>query len=473
MPSAFVDAVRPFARLVPVVKKPDRSPPFKIRLIYTIIAVIAYLFMMNIPLWGINVEQGVDIFWSLRVILASSRGTLAELGIGPIVTGGLILEILAGSKMINIDLSDPDDRVAFNEAMRGMSVLMILFEASVYVFGGAYGQLDPDKAFAVFLQLVFASALILMMDEAVRHYGVGSGISLFILAGVAHQVVWSLISPFMASDGLPIGFLAAIIAVASGSGRWEELILRFSAPDLVGLITTIFVFMLIVYLESVRIEIPAEHVRFKYRVNYPIKLMYSSNIPVILAGALFANIMFFSQMLWSRFPDNFFVSLLGSWTVEQTGQGGRPVPTGGLAYYTVPPRSLLQTIHLPIKALGYSFIMIISCWMFSIMWVDVAGLDPRTIAEQLLSSELKIPGIRPNINEVANYLAPYIYAAASLSGVLIGVIAAIADCLGAYATGSGILLATSITVGLYQEIAKRYIEEVPGAFKKILFGRSF
>jgi len=473
MPSAFIEAVRPFARLVPVVKKPERSPPFKLRIIYTLTAVIAYLLMMNIPLWGINIEQGVDIFWSLRVILASSRGTLAELGIGPIVTGGLIIEILAGSKMINIDYSDPDDRRAFNEGMRGMSVLMILFESGVYVLGGAYGSLTPSTAFAIFIQLAVASAIILMLDELVRYYGVGSGISLFILAGVAQQVFWASLSPFIARDGLPYGFFAALFAILSGSGRIEEVLLRYNAPDLVGLLATISVFLIIIYLESVRIEIPAEHVRFKYRVSYPIKLMYSSNIPVILAGALFANIMFFSQMLWSRFAGNFFVGLVGSWTVEQTAQGGRPVPTGGLAYFTVPPRGLLDTFADPGRALGYSVMMVVFCWMFSVMWVDVAGLDPRSIAEQLIGSDLKIPGIRPTVNEVAKYIRPYIYTCASISGILIGVIAAVADCLGAFATGSGILLATSITVGLYQEIAKRYVEEVPGMFKKMLFGRAF
>ena len=107
------------------------------------------------------------------------------------------------------------------------------------------------------------------------------------------------------------------------------------------------------------------------------------------------------------------------------------------------------------------------------MWVDVAGLSPRDIAQQLLSSELKIPGIRASVNEIAKYIAPYIYTAASLSGIIIGVIAALADCFGAFATGSGILLATSITIGLYQDIARRYIEEVPGTFRKFLFGRGF
>lgn len=473
MPSAFVEAVRPFARMVPVIKKPERAPSFRLRFLYTVLGVLVYLLLMSIPLWGIDVSQGYDIFWSLRVILASSRGTLAELGIGPIVTGGLILQILVGSKMINIDLSDPRDRRAFNEAMRGMAVVMILFESFVYILGGAYGHLSADRAFIVFMQLVLASALILMLDETLKDYGIGSGISLFILAGVAQQIFWALFWPYPASDGLPIGFISALIAVLSGSGRIEEIMLRWNSPDLVGLIVTIFIFMLVVYLENVRVNIPVEHMRLKYRVTYPIKLMYSSNIPVILTGALFANIMLFSQIIWSRFPGNFFAGLLGSWTVQETAQGGRPVPTGGLAHFTVAPQSLLVTMHDPIRALGYTLLMVLSCWMFAVMWVDVAGLDPKSIARQLLSSNLKIPGIRANINEIADYIRPYIYTSASLSGVIIGCIAAAADCLGAFATGPGLLLATSISIGIYQEIARRYIEEVPGTFRKFLFGRGF
>ncbi|HDM45036.1 MAG TPA: preprotein translocase subunit SecY, partial [Candidatus Bathyarchaeota archaeon] len=53
--------------------------------------------MGEIPLYGIG-RGGVDPFMYLRVIFASRRGTLLELGIGPIVTAGLILQLLAGAR---------------------------------------------------------------------------------------------------------------------------------------------------------------------------------------------------------------------------------------------------------------------------------------------------------------------------------------------------------------------------------------
>ena len=37
-----------------------------------------------------------------------------------------------------------------------------------------------------------------------------------------------------------------------------------------------------------------------FRSRYPIKLLYVSNLPVIFASALFANVYFFTQLLWSQ-----------------------------------------------------------------------------------------------------------------------------------------------------------------------------
>jgi len=194
--------------------------------------------------------------------------------------------------------------------------------------------------------------------------------------------------------------------------------------------------------------------------------MYSSNVPVILAGALFANIMFFSQLIWGRFEGNFFASLLGSWVVEN----GRPIPTGGLAYYVVPPRGLLWSVEHIYQAIGYVILLTISCYFFSITWVEIAGIGAEQIAEQLLASRLSIPGVRRTKSKMAEYLDPYIRTAATLSGLLIGIVAGVADVLGAYASGSGILLAVSILKGLYEEIATKYAEEMTPFFKRMLLG---
>lgn len=469
MPSLFLKAVSPIAKLIPSVRKPERDPGFKTKLFWTLVATMIYIIMTTVPIYGIERGAGIDVFWTLRVILASQRGTLAELGIGPIVTGGLILEILVGSKLINVDLTDPEDRAMFNNANKAMAVIMTIFESLVYITGGAYGTLDLSAATLVFVQLVLAGIIIILLDEMVQKgWGFGSGISLFIVAGVATRIATALFSPIVDRDGLAHGIIPAIIEVATTDRTWNEIILRYGAPDLMGLLTTIGIAIIIIYLETMSIEIPVESSLYRVRFRYPIKFMFSSNIPVILAGALFANIMFFSQLMWSRYEGNFFVGLLGSWIVE----GDRPIPTGGLAYFTVPPQGLLWTTDHPYQALGYLILLSISCYFFSITWVEIAGIGSEKIAEQLLASNLSIPGIRRTKSHITSYLDPYVRTAAALSGIFIGLVAGIADILGAYATGSGILLAVSILKGLYEEIAAKYATEMTPALRRFFLGRT-
>jgi len=469
MPSIFLKAVSPIAKLIPSVKKPERDPGFRTKLFWTLVATMIYIIMTTVPIYGIERGAGIDVFWTLRVILASQRGTLAELGIGPIVTGGLILEILVGSKLIDVDLTDPEDRAMFNNANKAMAVIMTIFESLVYITGGAYGALDLSAATLVFVQLVLAGVVIILLDEMVQKgWGFGSGISLFIVAGVATRIATALFSPVADRDGLAHGIIPAIIEVATTDRTWNEIILRYGAPDLMGLLTTIGIAIIIIYLEAMSIEIPVESSLYRVRFRYPIKFMFSSNIPVILAGALFANIMFFSQLMWSRYEGNFFVSLLGSWIVE----GDRPIPVGGLAYFTVPPQGLLWTTDHPYQALGYLILLSISCYFFSITWVEIAGIGAESIAEQLLASNLSIPGIRRTKGHITSYLEPYVRTAAALSGIFIGLVAGVADILGAYATGSGILLAVSILRSLYEEIAAKYATEMTPALRRFFLGRT-
>ena len=54
--------------------------------------------------------QGADPFYWMRVILASNRGTLMELGISPIVTSGMIIQLLTGLKIIDCNTSIKEDR---------------------------------------------------------------------------------------------------------------------------------------------------------------------------------------------------------------------------------------------------------------------------------------------------------------------------------------------------------------------------
>ena len=83
--------IKPIAQFLPEIEKPARAIPLKDKMIWTLLGLLIFLVCSQIPLYGITKMVGDDpMFWS-RMILASNRGTLMELGIGPIVTAGMIM----------------------------------------------------------------------------------------------------------------------------------------------------------------------------------------------------------------------------------------------------------------------------------------------------------------------------------------------------------------------------------------------
>jgi preprotein translocase subunit SecY len=304
MAGRFLSIFKPVARIIPEIKVPERRVTFNEKIFWTALVGIIFLVMSEVPLYGIQTSALGELA-ALRIIFASSRGSLMELGIGPIVTAGLILQLLVGSNMIQADMNSPDDRGLFTTASKVFSILLTGVQASAYIIGGMYGTLAPTIALIVFLQLIAAGIVVLLLDELVQKgWGFGSGISLFIMAGVAQHIFWQSFSPAPAvgETGRNYGFFIALAQTVSSGQSLSTLWLREnpSNPSLLGLIATVAAFLIIIYMEGVRVELPLSYAGYKgYRSRYPIKLLYVSNLPVIFASALFANVYFFSQLLWS------------------------------------------------------------------------------------------------------------------------------------------------------------------------------
>ena len=471
MTSRFLKIFKPFTHLTFEVKKPDRTVSFKEKAIWTIVCLVVYFIMISVPLYGIEESVGqADPFFAMRAILASQRGTLGELGIGPIVTAGLIMQLLVGSQIIKVDFNNPEERALYTGAQKVLSVLMILFEAGAYIFGGAYGDdVTLLNGTLIFLQLLAAGLVIMLMDELIQKgYGLGSGISLFIAAGVSFNILNGLFGFTEGIGANPAGrYYGAIIAFFYGLTHDEKfinVIYRPLNPDIIAFLATIIVFGIVIYVESMRIEIPISHAKYKIPARYPIKFLYTSNIPVILASALFANVYFISQILYKRVSGNPIVDLIGRW--DFTGE--QPMPTGGLVYYTTAPRGIEQIVDDPLRAVIYLAILIAACMIFSAIWLETAGMGPRDVAKQLLDADMQIPGFRRNPKVLEKYLERYIPIAALLGGLFIAVLAGFADFLGALGTGTGILLTTGIIKQYSEIIAKERLAEISPAVRGFL-----
>ncbi len=466
----FIELFKPIARFFPDIKSPDRKVAFNEKIFWTVIALIVYFVMSQVPLYGVSTAGLNDPLGALRVIFASNRGTLMELGIGPIVTAGLILQVLAGSKMINLDMNNPEDRSLFTSASKILSVVMTVFEALAYILGGTYGTLPGTTEVVILLQLVGAGVIVLLLDEMLQKgWGLGSGISLFIAAGVASTIWWDCMAPMgPMADG---HYLGALIAFGQSLVVRQNIRAMFARPqglpDMVAFLTTVGIFLIIIYFNGMRVEIPVSYARYRgFKGKFPLKLFYVSNIPVIFAAALFGNIYFISQLIWQRYNNtnsNFWLNLLGKFVI----QGQQYQPSGGLVYYVVPPRSIALVAQDPIRALVYTLLLIIGCVFFAVTWVEVGGMDSAAVARQLLDSGMQIEGFRRSEIPIRQMLERYIPTLTIVGAILIGLIAGSADFLGAFGSGTGILLTVGIIEQYYQILVQERITELYPAARGI------
>ena len=470
MAGRFLSLFKPIGRVLLEIKKPERKVSFNEKLFWTGLVLIVYLVMAEIPLFGIG-GSAQDNLGALRVIFASNRGTLMELGIGPIVTAGLILQLLVGSSIIECDMSDPQDRSLFTSASKVFSIALTGIQASAYLISGMYGTgLAGTTSIIIFLQLLLAGIIVMMLDELVQKgWGLGSGISLFIMAGVAQNVLWQTFNP---QTGLFVGSLSALLNGQQTLMQWVLGSASGVYGTLIGFSATIGAFLTVIYLEGVRIEIPMTYAGYKgFRSRYPIKLLYVSNLPVIFASALFANVFFFTQLLWSQFGrplpgTNIFFQIFGDYSQNVTTGNVRPV--GGLAYLTTSPGNIQGVAADPLRAAAYLGILVAFCAVFSLIWLEVGGLGPQKVAKQLMDSGMQIPGYRRSGRPIEQILKRYIPVVTVLGGIVVGLIAGFSDWLGAFGSGTGILLSVGIIYQYYELLMRERAAEMFPAFRRVL-----
>jgi protein transport protein SEC61 subunit alpha len=397
----------------------------------------------------------------MRVILASNRGTLMELGISPIVTSGMIMQLLAGAKIIEVDQGLKEDRSLFQGSQKLFGIIIVIGESVAYVTSGMYGEINElgaGNSILIILQLFCAGIIVIVLDELLQKgYGLGSGISLFIAVNICETIVWKALSPTTINTGRGTEFEGAIIALfhllvtrSDKVRALKEAFYRQNLPNVTNLLATVLVFLVVVYFQGFRVDLPVKYQKYRgQQGSYPIKLFYTSNIPIILQSALVSNIYFFSQLLYKRYSGNFLVRLLGRWQDVDGAGGGNSVPVGGLAYYISPPQSVAEIFYDPIHAIFYLSFILTACGLFSKTWIEVSGSSPKDVAKQLRDQQMVMKGHRES--SLIHVLNRYIPTAAAFGGMCIGMLTVIADFLGAVGSGTGILLAVT-TIYQYFEI---------------------
>jgi protein transport protein SEC61 subunit alpha len=334
---------------------------------------------------------------------------------------------------------------------------------------GDLNTLGPGNAILIILQLFAAGMVVIILDELLsKGYGLGSGISLFIATNICESIIWKAFSPRNINTGRGPEFEGALIALfhllitrPNKIRALKEAFYRTSLPNLTNLLATVLIFLIVIYFQGWRVDLPVKYAKYRgQQGKYPIKLFYTSNMPIILQTALTSNLYFLSQLLYNRYSHNILVRLLGVWK-DLKENPGNSVPVSGLAYYISPPQSFADVMRDPLHVVFYLIFILASCALFSKTWIEVSGSSPKDVAKQLLEQQMVLKGHRKG--SLYHELNRYIPAAAAFGGMCIGLLTILADFLGAIGSGTGILLAVTI-IYQYYEVFEKNQQGAEGAF---------
>ncbi len=361
-----------------------------------------------------------------------------DLGVSPLITTGMVMQLLVGSKIIDVNLDVKEDRLLFMAAQKVVGLLVTVVEATACVMGGMYGDpsaIGAGNAILIVAQLFLAGLVLLMLDELLqRGYGLCSGISLFIASHVTETVVWKAFSPKTINTGRGTEFVGAVIAffhlIIVRRNKFQaisEALFRQNLPNLTSLLATCLIFALCVYMQGWRVELMIKLQKARgMEQRYPVKLLYTSNMPIVLHTALVSNIYFVSQMLYKQSPSSPFIKLFGDWAL--TSNEAVSVPVGGLAYYISPPATFSAFLHDPFHAIFYLVFTLTACAIFGKTWTEVSGTSVRHVSRQFRDHQVVMKGHRDTAT--SSVLRRYIPIAAALGGICIGLISVLAEYLG-------------------------------------------
>jgi preprotein translocase subunit SecY len=474
--SKYVEA---FIKYIPAVQKPTYKQGVNTRLKWTGVALLLYFILSFVRVYGISASN-FEQYRFYEIVLGSKFGSLMTLGIGPIVTAGILLQLLVGSKILDWDTKTDEGRKKFQAWDKFLGVLLCFIEAATFVFAGALpvaGGLGMQVF--VMLQLAGGAIIVILLDELVTKWGFGSGISLFIAAGVGNQILIRVLSPF--TSICASGDLASCLpnAVNPPSGLlWSFIINVFSSNPIAAataflpIFATGIVFLLVVYVQDVQVEIPLSMSSMRgFGRNWGLKLLYTSNIPVILTAALIANVQLVGKMgIAPVAGTDFSCGPLGCFDTA-----GNVV--SGIIYWITSPKSLASdlitgalTANESLRGLTYLIFMIACSVLFSVFWISTSGMDATSVAEQIEGAGMQIPGYRRDSRVMESVLNRYIPPLAVLSGITVGLFAAFADFIGALGTGTGMLLTVMIVYNYYEELRSQRLDEAHPVVRK-LFGQ--
>ena len=475
---------------VPHVKKPDKPGSFKDKLKWTALIMTIYFAMFSTPAIGVNIATLKEpVLQLINIIFAARTGTLITVGIGPIVLSSIVLQLIQGTGMIKIDLSDPQQKGKYQSIQKLAAMSIAIVESIIFTATGYVPLISPSYFGIAVLQLAVSAIIVIFLDEIMIKYGLTSGINLFIAGGVAYSIIGGTINILVPEA---IGALTA-----GGASALPNAILAFGP-----LFFAIIVMLISIYAYDMKVELPLAFSQFRgVGGRLPIPFLYVSVLPVILTTSLIVSMTVWFQFLAGASgglaATAHFIAL---YQKLPTSSGGTSTAlTGGILYLISPNFPLpysapygiggygpyvsymltgTSTLDLPwggfllipewVHAITYTLALVILCVIFGKFWIEMTGQSPKNVSEQLQSIGWQIPGFRRDPRIIESVLNKYIPAITVLGSVFVGLLAAAAELTGAIGSGMGVLLTVGIMYMLYQQIERDHMLEGIPAVDKLL-----
>ncbi len=456
-----------FLTFIPTVSRPPRRIPLSKRLFWTAVVAVVYILMTTTPLYGAahTQQQGTQQAQQLlSIIFGTAYGTLAHLGIGPIVIAGILLEVFAFSGLMNLDLNKREDRLKFTLLLKWTALGIAAVEAVAYVLAEQFGKVSPLGGVLIVAQLLAATLIIILLDDLMsKGWGIGSAISLIIFLGVSRQIFLSLFSWDVVRDvnnqlhvnGL-LPALGAALYDLFARGDATALIGLINRPvvlqgqqsvtylpDFVGLLSTLVLAYVILYLEMMKVNIPVTAGQYRgIKFTIPLRFVYVSVLPIIFTTY---SLLLVGQLLLPFYQTN-------------------PVIAEIVRVIFLPHRDFLNIHVLILHYILYVALAIAFAWI----WVQLAGLSAEDQARQFAQSQLHVPGFRQSEKILAKILERPINALTIISGFIAGSFAALGNILGVWGGGAGLILLIEIALQYYALVMREQMMEMYPGLKQLL-----
>ncbi|CAB4254563.1 similar to Saccharomyces cerevisiae YBR283C SSH1 Subunit of the Ssh1 translocon complex [Maudiozyma barnettii] len=453
----LIDLAKPFLPILPEVEIPYEKISFDDKMVYTIFTGLIYLFA-QFPLAGLrkdDVPAVNDPLYFLRGVFAAEPRTILEFGLLPIFASGIILQLLAGLKVIKVNFKVKADRELFQSLTKLFSIFQYFVLANIFIFSGYYGSnLSIAQMVVINIQLVMGGLFACLLTEVIdKGFGLGAGAMIINTIAVSTNLVSDTLGVAQITvdaegNNEAQGALVNLIQGLRAKHRtlFGGIISAFNRDYLPNMTTTFLVIALggfVCYLQNYRYEIAIRSTRARgTNQMYPIQLIYTGCLSVIFSYVCLFYIhigaFILIQIIAKNNQENIICKVLGHY---ENVNNIIAAPTFPLSMLT-PPRSLVGGItEQPLSFVVYTLFMVSTGVWFATKWQAISGRSARDIARDFKEQSITLLGRREQ--NMAKELGKVIPTAATTGAAILAIVAVAGELLGLKGKGAGMVVGVS------------------------------